>query len=370
MLNRARAVLRMRRNDESGSIILAVGVIMVLTLLSVATLSRSMGNVVNVKRTQDFSAGLAAADSGLADALYQIDQKATATFTNTGPSGAGAWAYTATFVDENNWTVDSQGTVNGVKHAIRANVTRESVYPYAIFTQQDLTFHGNGGTNVTSYNSITDPNKLIDTNHAFIGSNHAITINGGGGGDQQDYFTPNGSCSGCPSGHQRAGPRATPEPTPPTPNRSCGSGTFTGNVDGGAGTAYICNQNVTFTGTVTVINPPLIVYVGANYALDIANADINNAPGAKGKDFILLKAGTGPLTVGNGSHVGSMTGVLYAPSSNMTVDGGQMGETGSVTLNQLTINGNPNFAMQYDDSILQITSGDWKVNDWREVPSH
>ena len=362
---------RGRRDDEGGSIILAVGVIMVLTMLSVAVIARSTANVVNVKRTQDFSSALAAADSGLADALYQIDQRPTATFTNSGTSGAGTFGYTATFVDENTWTVDSQGTVNGVKHAIRALVTRESVYPYAIFTQQDLTFNGNGGANVTSYNSITDPGKLIDTNHAFIGSNHAITINGGGGGDQQDYFTPNGSCSGCPNGHQRAGPRATPEPTPPSPSQSCPvGGVFAGTVNGGAGTAYVCNQNVTFNGNVSIVNPPLIVYVGPNYALDISNADINNGYGAKGKDFILLKAGTGPLIVGNGSHVGTMTGVLYAPSSNMTVNGGQMGETGSVTLNQLTINGNPNFAMQYDDSILQITSGDWKVTDWREVPSH
>ena len=53
----------------------------------------------------------------------------------------------------------------------------------------------------------------------------------------------------------------------------------------------------------------------------------------------------------------------------MTVDGGQMGETGSVTLNQLTINGNPNFAMQYDDSILQLTTNNWKISNWHEVPS-
>src|SRR3954469_23001297 len=143
-MGRARAALRARREDERGSIILAVGVIMVLTLLSVATLARSMANVVNVKRTQDFTAALATADSGLADALYQIDQVRTTTFTNTGTSGPGAWSYTATNVDQNTWTVRSQGVISGVKHAIQATVGRDALYPYAIFTQQDLTFHGNG----------------------------------------------------------------------------------------------------------------------------------------------------------------------------------------------------------------------------------
>src|SRR3954451_763611 len=218
MLTRGLAVVRRRRNNEGGSIIIAMGVIMVLTLLSMATLARSVGNVVHVKRTQDFTAALASADSGLADALYQIDQVRSTTFTNSGTAGKGSWSYTATNVDLNSWTVRSQGVINGVKHAIQATVGRDALYPYAIFTQQDLTFNGNGGANVTSFNSDTG---ATDTGNAFIGSNHAITINGGGGGDEQDYFTPNGSCSGCPDGKQRHGPRPMPEPIPPSPSQPC-----------------------------------------------------------------------------------------------------------------------------------------------------
>src|SRR5207249_3072790 len=99
--HRMLSIARRWRDDEGGSIILAVGVIVVLTFLAVATMARSLGNVVNVKRTQDFQAALATADSGLADALYQIDQVQTATFTNAGTSGAGSWSYTATSVDQN-----------------------------------------------------------------------------------------------------------------------------------------------------------------------------------------------------------------------------------------------------------------------------
>src|SRR3954464_12775372 len=98
MLTRGLGAIRWRRNDEGGSIILAMGVIMVLTLLSMATLARSMANVVNVKRTQDFTAALGPPDTGLPDALCQIDQVRTASFTNTGTSGSGSWSYTATSV--------------------------------------------------------------------------------------------------------------------------------------------------------------------------------------------------------------------------------------------------------------------------------
>src|SRR5262249_17532096 len=90
MLTELRA--RVDRRDEQGSIVIAMAVIMVLGLLSIATLSRSMSNTVNVRRTQDFNSALSAADSGLSDALYQIDQEQTATFTRTGGAGLGTWS--------------------------------------------------------------------------------------------------------------------------------------------------------------------------------------------------------------------------------------------------------------------------------------
>jgi hypothetical protein len=327
-----------------------------------------MSNTVNVRRTQDFSGALASADSGLSDALYQIDQVQSSTFTRTGGAGLGTWSYTATLspTDANRWTVKATGTVNNVKHAIEATVSRDAVYPYAIFTEQDLTFHGNGGDNITSYNPETGAN---DTGHAFVGSNHAITITGGGGGDGQDYFTPNGSCSGCDNGHQRNGPRAIVDPVQPATGQSCPSGgVFNGVVNGQGGTPFICNQNVSF-GTVTVLNPPVEIYVGPGYSIDMGNASINMGMASKAKDFILKKAGSGSFNGFNGSHAPSVRGVVYAPRADITLNGGQMTVDGSITLNQFTINGNPNFDLRYDDSVSSLTTGNWKVSDWHEVPS-
>ena len=123
-LRRARHRLRPGGRDEQGSLILAMGVLMVLTFLSLALLARTIATIGSVRRTQDFSASLALADSGLSDALFEIDQGRGATFTKTLTVGAGSTTYTATYVDANTWTVRSQGTNSGVLHALEATVSR------------------------------------------------------------------------------------------------------------------------------------------------------------------------------------------------------------------------------------------------------
>ncbi|MGC1513030.1 MAG: hypothetical protein WA797_08970, partial [Acidimicrobiales bacterium] len=80
-------------------------------------------------------------------------------------------------------------------------------------------------------------------------------------------------------------------------------------------------------------------------------------------------AGTGAIDVGNGSHVGDFTGILYAPKADMVVNGGQLSVNGTMTLNSLTVNGNPNFDLRYDDSLIEIVSTSWVVVDYQEVPS-
>ena len=96
---------------------------------------------------------------------------------------------------------------------------------------------------------------------------------------------------------------------------------------------------------------------------------INTGAGSKGKDFILEKAGTGVFDVGQGSHAGSLFGIVYAPSTDITVDGGQMYVDGSLTLNSFRVNGNPNFELRYDDTIQTILATNWEVRNWREIPS-
>lgn len=361
-------VTRTRRSlrDERGNLVLGMGVMMIVGMLSMALMARSVGTLGNVRRTQDFRSGLSVADGGVADAKYRVEQGAATTFIGNGTFGEGQFVYTATKIADDEWQVHSEGLVNGVAHAVEVTLWRAPEFQYALFTEQDITFNGNAPLNIYSYNSLTGD---MNTGNAAIGSNHAITINGGGGGDAQHYYTPNGSCSGCSNGYQKNGPKQKDDPVAPTTYQACpATGVFGPVIDGQDGLAFLCNQNISFTaGAVTVINPPAIVYVGPNFEVHINDSQINLA--GAGKDFRILKAGTGEFEVGAGTHAGSLNGVIYAPSTDITVNGGDMNVDGSLTLNSLTINGNPNFELAYDDTILDVKSADWDVKDWREVAS-
>lgn len=350
-------------SDERGSMVVAMGVMLVLAMLSIGLLARTAATLTSVRRSQDFSAALAAADSGLADAVFHIDQGTAATFTGTEASAGSSFRYTATRVSNNEWLVQSRGEVAGVPHGVEARVVRDALYPYAIFTEETLDLNGNTSGSIISY----DPaNPGTPTGHAYIGSNNAVMVNGGGNaGDRQDYF---GSCSGCANPFHLRRQRALPPLVAPlaADAQACpAGGTFTGDVNGMSGKPFLCNQNVTFSGTVNVVAGPLIVYVGNTYTVNTSDATINDGAGARAKNFQLLKLGTGQID----AKKTVMRGVLYAPDAEVRVNGGQWTVNGSVTLSSLRINGGPNFSVNYEDSVRELVSTDWDVIDYREVPS-
>ena len=132
--------------------IVALGVIMVLTFLSVAVVARTLSGLKSTRQGQDFSAALANADAGVSDALFRMDQTGVApaaTFC-VGPSpsctvasvpGAPTVQYVARRDTSdplgNTYIVESKGIVNGQPHAARAHVKRSYTYPFAIFAKTD-----------------------------------------------------------------------------------------------------------------------------------------------------------------------------------------------------------------------------------------
>lgn len=132
---------KMKRTEE-GSLVVAMGVLMILGLLTVAMVARSGSSLKNVRHSQDYKAALSAADGGLAEAMFEIDQAPSSSFSGNGTIGEGEYEYTATRVGLNEWTVKAKGTVNNVPHAIQATVYREVEYQYAIFTDQQLRING------------------------------------------------------------------------------------------------------------------------------------------------------------------------------------------------------------------------------------
>ena len=364
MLNRPQTTVR----DERGSIVIAMAVLMILTTLSMAVLARTLGTLRSVRRTQDFSAALASADGGMAEVLFKIDQVQASSFDNLstpGTLGQGQYTYKATKVDDLTWSVKARGVVNGVPHAIQATVVREVKYPYAVFTQQKYDTNGNNSSNIYSYSSVTGAQH---TGNAHVGSNHSVEVNGGGtAGDEQHYYTPDGACTGCTNGIQKKGPNPIPEPTAPTTYQACPpAGTFEGTINGNGGLPFRCDTAVTFAGTITVFNGPVIVYVGPGHTVAMDDASINRGVRTHAKDFQLLKAGSGDISV----RGAAITGVIYAPSANIPdVSGGAFTLDGSLTVNSIRINGGPLFHVAYDDDLRTIGSERWTIRDWAEIPS-
>lgn len=363
-----------RGHGEQGSIAVAMAVILILTGLSVAVMTRTIHGMKSVRQGQDFNAALAHADAGVSDALFRIDQMGSSIATidvAEGELNGETYRYTATKVDDQTFLITALGTVNGRPHGVQAKAVRQLKYPFAIFGVNGLTFNGNGTNTIRA----TLPNGNIDiSRQARVGSNHAIVVHSGqGAGDGQIYYTTDGSCSGCPNGTVAQGPYDTPDPAVPTSATPGGCPGTNGTVTGvlAAGT-YICSQDITFSGTVTV-SGPVVIYMknpttgNQTSDLNLSGATVNS--GGDPTNLQIFKIGSGEVNPGNGSHAVNFSGIVYAPGADMTVNGGQLTWTGSLTLNTFTVNGTPNLNFNYDQRVLALVLQNWKIQDYTEIPS-
>lgn len=358
--------------ERGSTLIIAVMVMLILSTLSLAVLSRTLTSMKFIRNGQDYDSALAVADAGVADALYKIDQTAPATWSSSGTSGAGTYQYKAIKKSDTEYEIRSIGTVGTSKHGVRAKVTRSARYPYVLFSKQDLTFNGNSTLNLYSFLLLGG----AKTGQANVGSNGKIIVNSGkGAGDAQHYYAPNGGCVGCPNPvEHKDGPYAVEAVTPPAGAAACPdtNGVISGVVLPGT---FVCKKDITFSGVVTVGgNSPFILYlVPATSAtappkLDISSAVIN--PLGKSRNFQILKAGDGLLDVGVGNTSGTLTynGIMYAPDSTVTINGGKYW-IGSWTVNKMVVNGGPNIEIGYDLDLQTYLGIDWKVSRYAEVPS-
>ena len=355
---------------------MAVLVMLILSTLSLAALTRTLSSLQSIRHGQDYDAALAAADAGLSDALYAIDQTAPDTFTRSGGAGASAWRYKALKKSPTEYEVRSIGTVGRSSHGVRAKVTRTAKYPYALFSNQDLILNGNSSMDIYSIAALGGPR----TGRALVGSNHQIVVNSGkGAGDAQHYFAPFGGCTGCPNPvpHTDSSYTLAKVVAPTGATQSCPTGgAFSGDIDGAGGLPFVCTEDVVLSGTINVVNPPLVLYVlptsgttpPVHHALDISGAIVN--PTGRSRDVQISKAGNAPLLVGEGNTSSTRTfnGIMYAPESNVTVNGGKYW-TGSWVVNSLQVNGAPTIEIGYDLDLETYLGNDWKVSRYAEVAS-
>ena len=311
------------KDDERGSLVIAVSIIFILVLIVSAVGVEVGANQLNILAKANSAASVSAADAGLSDAVFRLDQLAPATGTafcldasGTGTIGGAncikaqgkltGVSYLATpNSGGTSWSIQSKATVNGLTGAVQETLNYSAVYPFAIFGNGGLDFNGQSGNTLGKYTEGASSASNPDTSTADcsggntgscinVGSNGPIKCAGGLPSNVGEvYYTGGGGASQC------ANPIADPSkyiltvPTAPTSGSplTC-PGIQTTDASGDtiyelgstygiygtvgapllAGT-YVCqNSAVTISGTL-VVQPNVSLYIILNTATD--NAFIN-----------------------------------------------------------------------------------------------
>lgn len=381
-----------RSRDESGSIVIALSVMMVVSALAVVAVQRANSGLRNTKKSQDYGAALARADAGLSDAVFRIDQNAlvnAASFcvgsapgcTAGSVPGSPSTEYKAVAVHANKYQITARGIVNGEPHAVTAVLERSRAYPYAIFGVSGLDFNGNSNGNIRAVNADGTPATTFD---ADAGSNGTISCSGGSPAEHHVVY-PGGSTD-CENRIDDLGPY---NPLPPTsscpaplnsPTTPClpasylpcpGAGIVPVSLPPGV---YLCTTSITFPPAFTVgpgaanggVVEIFLIPPSGSIDVTMAGSDIN--VGGDPTKLRVYMAGAGTINVGNGAHAGAFTGILYAPQSNMTSNGCKVDWRGALTFNTARCNGGPHLNIEYDARVNSLVSQNWTLKNFREVP--
>ena len=223
--------------DERGSLVVVLAILFVVALLSTTVFVRVMSDFNNTNYETNLQRARAMAESGVADALFQIDQRdgSPQNFCNapncpaplTSIPGAPGAVYTATWSDVTNaYTVLSRGTVRGTTYAVKAVISAEPELNSAL-TGSTVTFNGNSFKSifVTGANGLPIPGA---TANISVASGGTLTCNGGSSPNASyiEYLRSSTNCTpaqalntnflpqqpsiSCPSA-------ANPDILPPTP---------------------------------------------------------------------------------------------------------------------------------------------------------
>ena len=342
------------RSDERGSLVIAMAVVLVLSGLSIAALARTVSALGSARVAQDTSAASAAADAGLADALYALDNGAVAaqgTFPQalgpaSGAVGSATYRWTATATDARTVTIRSVGTANGRGHQVDATASRSSAWPWVVSTAGSFVLDG------------------AATVSGRLASGGPMTLrNGAPGGDAQDLLRPGAACAGCAAPNVVTHPVTFPTASIPTspPPLPCPSMTS----PLAAGT-YLCTGDVSFATGEIDIGGPVVIYQenepdGAPSRFSFAGSNVN--AGGTAADLIVHKIGPGRVEPGSGRF----TGIIDAPAATLNSTGCAFRLTGALVLGSFscaTSGGGPQLRYAADS----VPASTWVVGEYHDAP--
>lgn len=335
-----------RPRDERGSLIVALAIILVLSVLCAAIVAEVTGNQQNVVNRQNLAGSVAGANAGMSDALFRLDQGSTyegsgsefyvkSTISpsacssdsprcvGTSIPGAPNVSYVARQSSATKWVVQSEAVTNRAVSAVQETVTRTTAYPFALFGNQGLNFNGFASVAFGTYSSsnlssATNPDTSTSdctngtgTSCVAIGSNGTISCPGGLGSNVTSvYYSGGGGISGsCGTADPVSSVYKLTTPSSPMgayfacPNNGLlGSNqTVTGTVAGvnaplPSGTYLCSNQQVVINGNMSVSGPVTIDII-----LDSAT------------NTSMVNSGTPTLDIKSGSYVNVSTAITTTP---------------------------------------------------------
>ncbi len=343
------ASCRQRGAGDAGQTLpIVMAIVLVVVLLSVALFTRINGDFSNANLETKIQQARALAQSGVADALFQIDQQGASpsSFCNEPNSGgkcsfssvpsAPGTVYTARYdTSSGAYTVLSQGTVRNISYAVQTTVKQTPILLNAVYGGAFVTFDGRSTTSVT----VTDPygNAVAGATAAIaVGPGGTLTCNGPAD-PNATYVNYGGSISKC-TPYLNLGPVYAPQqptqtcPSPPNPYgapptpclpstaSACTSMSpaVTGSDSAGytvTGPAtlepgnYVCRGGLTMTGTVNV---------------DYAQSPQQNS----GRVEVYVFPPVGSMTSPNVNFAGSTVNACEPPlgSGSGTCKGGLVGD--------------------------------------------
>ena len=393
---------------QQGSLAVVVAIIAVVVLISVALISRVQGDFQNVNTETNIEQARSLAQSGLADALFQIDQQGTnpqsfcnAPAADTSPPGSSCQldgipgapgaVYTARYDSSNGtYTVWSRGTAKSARYAFKATVTDDIAVNAALYGNQiDLSGIqdmgvvdaqgatvsrpvpiGIGGSNGESTASLKCSNYTNISLFDYTGGTASI---------QKHCGTPTelsgSSYPQTPVDHCSASAPATPC-LPSAPSRLCAtmSCTVTGQILSGT---YVVYGDVTFSGNVSTTGTgPVQIFVfppktgtDTNPPVTFKAATVNS--GGDPANLQIYVGEGGDLSVVGTNTVSAVywgpatTLVLHGKSHDTTLDW-----TGALILDTIQADGNPSFDLTYDESLQnQPLQANWRTGRVLQTPA-
>ncbi len=340
-------------HDERGSVALAMMVLMLMTMLGLIVISRSQTHLQTAARDSDAAAAQAGAEQGVAEALAMIGGGRRTDFAGGADLDGGGYRYDARATSARSFTVYAEADVDGVVRAVEAVVGGRSLYPYTLFLDTSGSFDGNLGTV-----------------SGRVGSNGPLTVTGAAPGESVDLYGPSASCTGCPITTVFDTARDVPSPTPTADTfQACPTdGIFSGPINGGGGIPVLCEpagitaSQVVFTGSIVVVDGPLIIHVVEGLDVEISDATINAA--GTPSDFRLLVGGS-DTTNTFAMFNARIDGVIYGPGRISTVD--QVEIVGSLTLGEIYVGSGSSLSIDPSAELDGFEVSGWQMSSWEQV---